>query len=187
MVCVRHRLDFAGDHTRPFSQNAGSLAPIGVMTRYPSRRKPNVRHGRNRHCSLAARMRHSATVGRFSKAGIKGRSACDHRGWRAVVPIEMIALQPIPRFGEPSSENGRIAGEIKNLVGPDAKRLQDMRPERVDEGNIGRVTAACDNDPANARHIVARVERPPSAGEEYLDPRAPSDRRPARQCRRDGR
>ena len=47
-----------------------------------------------------------------------------------------------------------------------------MRSERVDERNIRCVAASRDNDPANPRHIVARIECPPRAVEEHFDPGA---------------
>jgi hypothetical protein len=45
-----------------------------------------------------------------------------------------------------------------------------VRPERVDEGDIGRVTAARNHDPADTGRIVARIKRVPSTVQEDLDP-----------------
>ena len=47
-----------------------------------------------------------------------------------------------------------------------------MRSERSYERNIGRVASARDDDSADARDIVARVERVPLAFQENFDPGA---------------
>ena len=60
--------------------------------------------------------------------------------------------------------------QIKNFVGPDAKRIQQMRSERSYERNIGRVTPARDDDPADPWNIVARIEGVPLAFQEDFDP-----------------
>src|SRR5271170_6743986 len=66
----------------------------------------------------------------------------------------------------------RVRQRVKNLVGPDPKRLENMGSERIDERDIRRVAAPRDDNPANPRHIVAGVERPPRSIEEHLDPGA---------------
>src|SRR6204780_987836 len=62
--------------------------------------------------------------------------------------------------------------QIKNFVGPDAKRFQQMRSERSYERNIGRVPTARDDDSTDPRNIVARIEGVPLAFEESVDPGA---------------
>ena len=47
-----------------------------------------------------------------------------------------------------------------------------MRSELSYERNIRRVTAARDDDPADARNIVARIEGVPLAFQENFDPGA---------------
>ena len=45
-----------------------------------------------------------------------------------------------------------------------------MRPERVDQRNVGGVASARDQDTADARHVMARIERVPFAAEIRLEP-----------------
>ena len=47
-----------------------------------------------------------------------------------------------------------------------------MGSERVDGRDVRRVPATRDHDPADPRHVVARIERPPRPVEEHLDPGA---------------
>src|SRR3984885_10998714 len=58
-------------------------------------------------------------------------------------------------------EVGRARWLFEDFVGPDPEGPKDMGSERVDERNIRGVPASRDHDPANSRHVVARIERPP--------------------------
>ena len=62
----------------------------------------------------------------------------------------------------------------------DAERLEDVRTERVDERNIGGVASTRDQDAADARHVVARVEGVPLAAEEHVEPGVEIHRRRVR-------
>ena len=57
--------------------------------------------------------------------------------------------------------NGSREMKVLHFIGPDPKPFQDVRSERVDERYVGRVAAARNNDPADPRDIVARIERVP--------------------------
>ena len=60
-----------------------------------------------------------------------------------------------------SDEIGHARQRIEDLVCPDPKCLEDMRPEGIDERDIRRVPASRDDNPPNPWDVVARIECPP--------------------------
>src|SRR4029079_3418317 len=59
-----------------------------------------------------------------------------------------------------------------HLVGDDLERGERMRAERGRDGHVGGVAPTRDENAANTRNIVARIERVPAAVEEHLEPGA---------------
>src|SRR5258706_10338415 len=57
------------------------------------------------------------------------------------------------------------------LVGPHPEARQCVGAERGADSDVGGVAAARDQYPADARRVVAGVERVPAAVEEDLEPR----------------
>src|SRR5215831_8113859 len=61
---------------------------------------------------------------------------------------------------------------IRHLVGAHDEALEGVGAERGADGDVGGVAAARHDDAADARHVVAGVERVPAAAEIDLEPGA---------------
>src|SRR6185295_9574911 len=73
-----------------------------------------------------------------------------------------------------SRVNAVIIGEALpfwNLICPDSKTLENTWPKRSNNGNIARVAAPGHEDPAQARHVIARIERIPLPPNPGFEPR----------------
>src|ERR1700688_3121263 len=98
------------------------------------------------------------------------------RGAAIRKPVTLVA-----KVGSPSSASSRPpavnAGlplpcsnpeRSHHLVGPDFKADQRVRPESLGNRNVGGVAALGDQDAADPRYIVARIEGVPAAADKGL-------------------
>jgi hypothetical protein len=80
----------------------------------------------------------------------------------------------------PSSAGFRF--EFRDLVRPYLEADQRIWSKRLGDGNIGSIGSLGDQDAANPRHVVARIECVPAATEISLEPAGEIADRPRRRC-----
>src|SRR5580700_9315970 len=73
-------------------------------------------------------------------------------------------------FGVQARDVASGRRRLPDFVRPDAEALERVRAERRGDRDVGRVATAGDEYPADARGVVARVERVPAAAEVGFEP-----------------
>ena len=93
---------------------------------------------------------------------------------RGVAPAAVSLRARAERCGRCTREKsgGRVNLLVGDLVGPYRHAPEARRSVRGHHGDVERVSPAADHHSADARHVVARVERPPPVPEVGLEPRA---------------
>src|SRR5207244_5436197 len=84
-------------------------------------------------------------------------------------PYPTLFRSPIGRSFK-SSRSTRDDPSSRNLVGPDLEAGQCVWPKGLGDRHIGSVAALRDQDAADPRHVVARIEGAPVPAEIGFEP-----------------
>src|SRR3982750_558052 len=78
-----------------------------------------------------------------------------------------VSLGAMAAGSNPPAVGARSGGD---LVGPDLETRQRIRAESLGDRNVGGVAALRDQDAADPRHVVARVEHVPASADIGFEP-----------------